>query len=746
MKNLILLLFGILVIAAEAMAQDFFDSSIFVPFRDEAGAQLFNNGGYHNPNFANIDLNNDGREDLIIMERYPYKLETYIARSVPDSRGSYYDFQPEYADEIAEVNGYIMAKDMNCDGVKDILDRGIGGVRIQYGYYDTNSEWRVSSIYEPKFYNPATGFSNFMYVAPNGDRPLITDIDGDGDIDVLAFDILIPGLVFYKNFQVENNHPCDSNEFVVSSWCYGNLSRSDSFWTNNYLCKTDGLGKVEHSTLVCMEDLDIDNDAALDILSGSSSSSSINLLYNTGTNLNPYYNMQDTLWGPASQSFFMQRYMCPYIVDYNLDGHKDMLISTNDYSGINHRNIYPLKNSGNHQYQFDTTSFMFRLGLDEGIRSRPVFHDHDYDGDLDLFIAVDSSSSNKGSKASHIVYYENKGTNTTPEYEKEDEDFLMLSNSGLNSLHISFGDLDNDEVPDVLLGHGDGMAYVLNLANTAQAAPIYDTLVPELTAVEDAKIANPARPFSFLTPLLFDFDMDGDDDILCGEKYGNIMYFENTGTANTMTFEYKIYFTGGIDVSGDQDPIFSYFTSWEGYSVPWISAIDSTDSLYIHVGNMDGLVLSYLLDTSVYNYFSFHDTILNKGYGSTLYSAPTFGRIHGDSTAVMLVGNHYGGLYSFQRTILIDTSEPEGIFDYAEAELNIYPNPNTGRFRIDWQQDTEFPVQIEVYNILGALVQRTEVYQKEEELSFDLKAQQHYFLRARSSKGGPIYTARFLVE
>ncbi len=709
--------------------------------------QLYNNGGYQNPNFVSIDLNNDGLLDMLIMERSPYKLESYIARNTTGPHGALFDYEPKYAEEIVRLNGYMLVRDMNCDGVEDLIDRGMGGVRIHYGYYDGGLQWKVRSMHEPKFYNPTTGFSNLMYVAPNGDIPLLSDIDQDGDIDVLAFDVFMPGIVFYKNVQVEFNLNCKRDSFQVSSWCYGNLSRTDSFWYNNYLCKTDGIGKTEHSTLVCMQNLDMNNDGKLDILSGSSLSSSINLIYNTGTNLFPHYGNQDTLWGPSSQPFFLNTYMCPFMVDYDKDGKRDMIIGPNDLSGINRKQVYSMQNTGNQQFSYDTSSFISRLGMDEGVRSRPVFSDYDGDGDLDLFVAVDSSSSRYGSEPSHIVYYENKGNDSMPNYERIDPDFLGLSSFGFHSLHIAFGDLDNDTVSDVLVGHSDGMAYAINKASSNQTIPNYTPVDTVFAALDYARINNPTRPFKYITPLLFDVDKDGKEDIICGEKYGNLLYFHNSGTAGAMSFDYKIYFLGNIDVSGDQDPLYSPFSSWEGYSVPWISAVDGSDSLYLHVGNMDGQIISYQMDTDAYAIFPLWDTLLHAGYAGVNFSAPSMGKIHGDSSVVMALGNQYGGLYFMEHPIATtDSTDGLWITSRHPNTIRVYPNPNDGKFRIRWPKNPRIPVHLEIYSSLGEKLAHQVLRQAEEQISVDLPAGQVYLLRAFSADHKEVFVSQFVIE
>ncbi len=709
MKRLFLLVLIVSSVGKSLSAQLRFDSLVEINFiHDLDTIYNVNVGGFSNPTIHEIDLNNDGVEDFFFYDNktYPGTIKTFINNQSTGGKDCAMSYAPEYEKNLPFISSYAKTLDMNCDGITDLIERGIGGVSIHYGMYDNNQKWKVQSSVETKYYrldqNGLPKDSGNIYVAPNGDIPLISDLDNDGDMDILSFDVLFPGITLYRNHKVERNLPCSQDYFILETFCFDNLERLDSFWNFNYTCKRDGSSKTTHSLAVALESFDVDGDGDLDIFSGSNNTSILNTLYNNGSATQPMYNHQDTVsYSTDGAKISIDSFVMPNLIDYNNDGTKDMVITNLNNNTRDFNNFISYKNSSTSSMdlELDSDSYFKSLLLDLGTKSSPVLFDHDRDGDLDLFIAIEKSNNGILSSPSHIVYYENIGTTSQPYFSKMSDDFENLSSLGLKSLYPSFGDINNDGTIDLFIGHKNGFAYALNTKPSNQA-PNYLSVDTSFSALDSARLSYTNRPFQDLKPCLYDLDKDGDQDLICGEKFGNLFYFENQGTSDTIYYKLSITTLGLVDVSGDNDPFYST-ASWEGYSVPWIGVVDSSDSLKLLVGSYDGNIYQYLLEDNAFSSFTITDTSASGSLKPRLYSAPTSGDLYNSKNKILITGNFLGGIscLTTSHTQIRDTSTSTSKLNNLDA-VSIWPNPSSGRIHIEGLLPN-IDYQYQVLDIIG---------------------------------------------
>jgi hypothetical protein len=200
----------------------------------------------------------------------------------------------------------------------------------------------------------------------------------------------------------------------------------------------------------------------------------------------------------------------------------------------------------------------------------PDFADIDGDGDLDLFTG---GISEQGDSA-NFRFYENTGTDASPAFAAPQLNPFGLTPALMFSM-IIFADIDNDGDLDLFVGEQYGnFKFYENTGSGTQAS-----------------FANPVQnPFgispvlNFGSPAFSDIDHDGDLDLFVGEYYGNMRYFENTGTVSSPAFAapltnpfflvqtnyYNFPALADLDNDGDEDILsgenygsFQYFKNTE---------------------------------------------------------------------------------------------------------------------------------------------------------------------------------------
>lgn len=171
----------------------------------------------------------------------------------------------------------------------------------------------------------------------------------------------------------------------------------------------------------------------------------------------------------------------------------------------------------------------------------PTAVDIDGDGDLDLFTgAIDLSG--YYSAGAVVQFHENTGTPQAAQFSAPVNDTFNIDISSMNTYIVipSFGDLDGDGDYDMMAGGSYFGLFYFENTGTAQA--------PDFAA----PVANPfglSDSVYYGSPILLDLDDDGDLDLLSGEYDGRIVYYENTGSATSPAFGVKQYEPFGLQQS-----------------------------------------------------------------------------------------------------------------------------------------------------------------------------------------------------
>ncbi|MEL6653111.1 MAG: FG-GAP-like repeat-containing protein [Bacteroidota bacterium] len=241
-----------------------------------------------------------------------------------------------------------------------------------------------------------------------------------------------------------------------------------------------------------------------------------------------------------------------------------------------------------------------------------AFADLDMDGDQDLLV---------GEYYGNFQYYQNTGTNTAPAFAAPVQNPFGLT-AAIDYVFPTLADLDGDGDFDLLVGdYGGDLKYYQN-TGTATA--------PTFAAPQVNPFGLTASIQDFQAPHFIDLDVDGDLDVLAGEYYGAMQYYENTGTSTAPAFAapqlnpfglqsaYDAAFiaSGDLDNDGDFDLLVGerygthqYYennSATAGNTPPTISTIldqtlcagDSIGPLMFMADDANGDSLSFLVSSS----------------------------------------------------------------------------------------------------------------------------------------------------
>lgn len=652
-------------------------------------------GGINSAQLQMADLNQDGKADLVIYDNNQNQLiKTFLNTGMAGDIK--YVYHPEYEINFPKCEDYLILKDYNCDGITDLFHKGLYGVAVYKGYYQ-NSQLKFN-FYKHLFFPGVNGPVN-VYVQP-GDVPSITDIDNDGDIDVLAFDVLGSNLIYYKNMRAEDGLPCDSIRMVDFDNCWGKFYQGIyRTVVTGITCKgVSGSNKKERHTGNCILHLDYEGDGDMDLMGGNISFDDAQLVYNNKSVSGlDQIDVQDTLYSQNGHHLLMPSWPVPSYLDIDNDGAKDILFTSHadNLSTANYNAVAFFKNTGTNQfpnfaYQHD--SLLTPDMIDVGTNSAPTFFDFDKDGKKDLFVGSEGYFNNTTkSLSSKLAYYRNVSTIGNVKFELISKDFLGLSSYNLKGLFPTFGDITGDTVADLVIGGVKGTVAVFkNMSASNSVQPNFQFLTDSIPGIT-------VNHYSM--PCILDFNEDGKTDLLLGSQAGTLAYYEDTSSTSTKKLALKTITIGNIK-SGSA---FQFF----GFSAPYYGKMDNTGKDYLMVGNIDGNLERY---DSVIN--NFNDFVrLDSNYSevqTTARSVPAFDDLDQDGNVDLIVGNSLGGLYYYKQVIQV----PVGLNASVNTEFNvsIFPNPVQASFTVTIRSPfIQNTIPYVMYDVTGRLVKNGNV-------------------------------------
>lgn len=656
-------------------------------------------GGCNSMQFAVMDCNNDGINDLIMYDVQGRRLKVFLKQE------EYWLYAPQYSCYFPELKGFMQLVDFNGDGKKDIFTYGNAGIAVYKNISDTIPKFELftSQILSVYYQQPVNLFCT------EGDYIVIQDMDGDGDADILAFWSLGMYVDYHRNMSVERYHDLNHLEYQVEDRCWGKFAESgeNNDITLHSNCNlTSPLQKPNRHTGSTMSAHDMNGDGLVDLVLGDMDYPQLVLLYNGGTADTAEMTTMDTCFPSSSVPVNLYSMPCPMMMYLFSDTIKDMLVSPLDLSftkSENKESVWLYRNRGTvnrPDFVLQSKSFLQESMLDFGSGAYPVWGDVDGDGLTDLLVGnygyYDSAESTSYRLTCHysssVAYLRNVGSSTHPAFQLINDDLFDLRSKGYLALYPAMGDVNGDGKTDILMSTHDGeILYFRNIGNGKMQ---YDTCV---------KLNVELNAYSSIA--LYDVNQDGRPDIIAGNKSGTVDWYDADTTAEHPQWYLHTAEWGGINVRNMEESYFGY------------AAVSVCDS-HLIVGSESGKIslyvirngMPYLVSSQLYHQWLQNGYYIQEG----VRVAAAMADINCDGYPDMAVGNFSGGLTYYNGCPY--KKIPMGIPDtdrYGHTII-LSPNPVNDILHVS---DAQSVRKMEIYDICGRLVKIIHHPQKDIDVS-----------------------------
>lgn len=293
MQKILVLIF--LLIASPAFTQAIFewDQGKSVQVNGQAVPIGFSQG-INSAQIQTIDLTGDGVEEWVVWDINSRQLQVF------EKKGENFSLRPELSYFFpAEISGFLVLADFDRDGKKDLFTSTPLGIRA---FRNTSSGTQVAWTLAQNFLR-LDGANNIP--ANNLDTPLLQDVDGDGDLDLVIFNFAVGDfLEFYRNTSVERKGTPDIDGFAFPVRHWGNFefcacaqisfSQTCDGRPLNSGNRQDENARIQHAGGHSILYRDFTGDGIPDLLLGRDECNTLYFLPNSGTSVNPRFNSFST--------------------------------------------------------------------------------------------------------------------------------------------------------------------------------------------------------------------------------------------------------------------------------------------------------------------------------------------------------------------------------------------------------------------------------------------------------------------
>lgn len=694
-KRLLTFFLCVLVFPLLSQAQILFEQEYSIPLTlGDKKPDMAWLGGLNSGQYGKADLDGDGVEELIIYERTS---NTFMIFNQKEGR---LRIRPELSVVLPRVNpGWVVFADYDYDGLKDIFSNGDRGIIVHKNISTSGSGVKWEKVADPL---RSLGFSGLVNIIANAaDVPGITDIDDDGDLDIIVYNFAIGGYIrYHKNLSMERyGHP-DSLEYEFNTRQWGLFEECDCnlFAFYPQTCSDVDNGRVMHPGGKALLAIDVDGDGDRDLLAGHEQCDELYYFENVGNSDSAFMEGYEQYFPDSLHPAMFPVYPAAFYEDLDEDGIKDLVVApctefNVEYGTDFSKSSWFYKNEGtddNPDFHFVKKDLYQDEMLDLGELSVPALTDADADGDLDLIIASNGWW-NGTDYSGKVTFFENTGTADTPEFTMRDDDFLSLTSLELHNPRIRFADFNGDEMPDLVYTGVDMYfdVYTYLICNTAAPGMPYEF-----------DLENRRELFLPMTmsdnPEFFDVNEDGLIDLLLGKQNGALEYWVNNGSVGDeqWTLEDGEFLGIGRDFSLERIALATTVGDIDGDEEADLVTTDYRGAAQIYFGFQNAG------ENPVPVFIGYQNDYINEvvpavfGWKSWIAT----GDIFGEGTESILAGTVRGGIQIF-RNMEKGLGPGKGP---AEIQLTYYPNPVGSNMKINIKSNQD--VNMEVLNVLGQRV------------------------------------------
>lgn len=700
-------------------------------------------GGLRSAQYGNLDIDRDGQQDLIVFDRTSEQFSPFL------SHNGTFSYAPEYSLLFPEnISDWVVFADFDGDGRQDLFTAsGKRSITVYKNVSNGQLAWEL--VADPVATQGFSGFQVAIQVNAT-DVPAISDVDGDGDLDIIVFNVSGRGnLEYYRNMSIEQNGNANMLEFVAEVREWGSVLECDCslFAFGATTCEEVGArnvsrqAKVQHIGAKSLLLIDTDGDGDKDLLASDEGCGLLYFLENVGTSENARFESFTTNFPEDSPPGLSLTFPAAYHVDVTHDGVRDIVIAPNTTAQVittsdMSASSWFYENTGTElqpEFEFRQQDFLQEAMLDVGANASPALADYDADGDLDLFVGQRGGSVDSETIIAGITLYENTGTAAEPFFTFVTADYLGMRGLELQRLNIYFEDLSGDGLPDLLLSGAESFFssratffYLPNQASSFGVPWQFDLDNRQSLSLD----LHPEDRLAF-----FDADQDDDRDVLVARQEGNLAFYENLGSSTSAPDWVLVREnTGGISSSIFRRNLSVLLRDFDGDNKLDLLTTDGSGTMSLRYDFVSQLTASAVTADTATVFFRSRTRNLQVGQRTWLAAAEL------DNTAktFIIIGSPQGG-------IRLLSYDPED--EINAAGLLLFPNP-VDEFRQQINiQSTESIEYLQLIGANGALIWEREVSSTSRQLSINTSglASGIYLLRAWQVQG-QVSSAKFVVR
>lgn len=648
-------------------------------------------GGLNSSQYGKADFDGDGIEEWVLYDRSANNFlifKTINDKLIPAN---------ELGVLLPELSpGWAVFADYNGDGKKDIFSNGDRGIVVYKNTSDPGAMVTWKRIADPLL---TTGFSGKINLIANAaDVPAITDIDSDGDLDILVYNFAIGGYIRYnKNLSQEIYGHADSLDFEINTRSWGEFAECDCnlFAFNGETCDDPGNGRVMHAGGKALLAFDSDGDGDKDLLVGHEQCVELYFYENMGDTDSAYMTGFSNAFPGGTFPANFHTFPAGYLEDLDFDGIKDLIVTPSFEENYEfkidfaHSNWFYKNTDSNTipDFKFIKKNIIQDEMLDFGENAMPVFADINANGRKDLLVAANGYW-NGEYYCGYVVELLNIGTTEAPSFSINNLNYLELGLLNLVNPSISLVDMDGNGSKDLVysgMQTSDFKPYawvIYNLSTEGQAFDFDFNNKTSLTLPSSATLSD--------VPIFYDVDTDGKADILLGKGNGALEYYHNQGNEI-----FELVDAAYLDIDRD-------FSGMRRNLVATVGDIDGDGEADLTVTDSRGIGRIYFafqkqINTDVQfvemaykNAVTSEDELIQFDSKTWLASADLFGL----GSESLVAGGVRGGLQMLKNPI---RGQLDG--DHENLETSIYPNPihDLSNLYIKSNQD----VSVELISMLG---------------------------------------------